>query len=195
MPSRVRCAHLLCSKCPDRTLPMSSRLAGHTAQGCVCDDLGCDHPIAGERVDSPLRDLKVNIRRHSPVYVIERIWHHCSAFFCRCNAGDIPARILLWQRHWLNLSAPVKSTITKASRRVAFFFFFFLGLCVPGRYIAHCPIGDGAVEMLSVRDLGIGATINVDDVPLSQKYLVAVLLGVAICENPEPSNDILRNHP
>lgn len=49
--------------------------------------------------------------------------------------------------------------------------------------------------MLSLRDLGIGATINVDDVPLSQKYLVAVLLGVAICENPETSDDILRNDP
>lgn len=50
--------------------------------------------------------------------------------------------------------------------------------------------------MLSVRDLGIGATINVDDVPLSQKYLVAVLLGVAICEkNPDTSDNVFRNSP
>lgn len=37
--------------------------------------------------------------------------------------------------------------------------------------------------MSSARDLGIGATIDVTNVPQTQKYIVAVLLGIAICEN------------
>lgn len=49
-------------------------------------------------------------------------------------------------------------------------------------YSTHRPAGDGALTMLSTRDLGLGATIDVANVPQTQKYIVAVLLGIAICE-------------
>lgn len=39
---------------------------------------------------------------------------------------------------------------------------------------------------LTQRDLGIGATIDIGTIPLAQKYAVAVLLGVGICETPKP---------
>lgn len=35
--------------------------------------------------------------------------------------------------------------------------------------------------MIIERDLGIGVTIDIDNVPLSKKYTVAALLAVAIC--------------
>lgn len=42
--------------------------------------------------------------------------------------------------------------------------------------------GGSYLTMITDRDLGIGVTIDVENVPLSKKYTVAVLLGVALCE-------------
>lgn len=49
-------------------------------------------------------------------------------------------------------------------------------------YGHHRSSGDSTPDMIFTRDIGVGATIYVNSVPLDQKYTVAVLLGVAICE-------------
>lgn len=46
--------------------------------------------------------------------------------------------------------------------------------------------------MITERDLGIGVTIDVENVPLSKKYTVAALLAVAICEHSPIPSDLLN---
>lgn len=39
------------------------------------------------------------------------------------------------------------------------------------------------MSWVAKRDIGAGVTIDLNNVPTAQKYCVAVLLGVAICED------------
>lgn len=80
---------------------------------------------------------------------------------------------------------------TSAARQGPLLFYFFILFCVFRLLLqfrrvsqnSFRPLGDDLAVEMSL-DLGTGVTIDVAGVALSQKYIVAVLLGIAICEDP-----------
>lgn len=55
-------------------------------------------------------------------------------------------------------------------------------------------LGGLLLKMTTERDLGIGVTIDVENVSLPKKYMVAALLAVAICEHFPSAFDLLDCH-